>query len=325
MSSAFVTGATGFLGQHLVLQLLDAGWSVRALKRDESDVGALADRSVDWVNGDLCDIESLGRAIDREFDAVFHVAADTSMWRGDRERQTRINVEGTRNVLRAHVASRSHRFVHTSSIAVWGTASGTLNEKTPRDASVLKVNYSRTKSMAEALVQSGVSQGMSAVILNPAHIMGPLDRHNWIRLIQQVGAGRLPGIPPGCGSFADVRQVARAHIEAVERGRSGENYLLGGEGHGFAEVVAAIAERLEVEVRAKRVPAFVLRGMARIQDLTARVSGKRPDLTPEEASFVCARQLCDSSKATEELGYRITPFDQLLDDTIVWARGEGLV
>jgi nucleoside-diphosphate-sugar epimerase len=325
MARAFVTGANGFLGQHLTQQLVADGWQVRGLCRASSDPGILSDLDIDLVDGDITDAESIRRALDSPFEAVFHVAADTSTWRGDRERQTRINVEGTRNVLTAFVASRSARFVHTSSIAVWGLQAGTLTEKTPRDASVLSVNYSRTKSQAENLVQSGIAQGMDGVLLNPAHIMGPLDRHNWVRLIQMIATDSLPGIAPGAGSFADVRQVARAHIVAVEKARAGENYLLGGESRSFAEVVSQIAQQLKIQVRARQVPAPMLKTVARIKDWWSHIDGQRPDITPDEAAFVCARQLCDSSKAINELDYRVTPFEELLTDTIEWARSKDMI
>lgn len=324
MPTAFVTGATGFLGQHLVLQLKEQGWTVRALRRAGSPAGTLESAGVEWMTGDITDAAAVHDAIRERCDVVFHLAADTSMWWGDRERQTRINIDGTRNLLEAWESRSGGCFVHTSTIGVWGLREGDVNESTPRhEPSVRRINYARTKSLAESLVRETASRGRRAVILNPAHVMGPLDRHNWIRLIEMVAGNRLPAIASGSGSFADVREVARAHLTAVERARPGVNYLLGGENHSFAEAIDTIADRLGVAVRAPRLPAPALRGIARVKDWSSRVTGRRPDITPDEAAFVTLRQRCDSTRAMDELGYRITPFPVLVDDTVEWARSAG--
>jgi len=324
MPTAFVTGATGFVGQHLVLQLREQGWTVRALRRVGSSAGALESVGVEWMTGDITDGAAVHEAMHQGCDVVFHLAADTSMWRGDRERQTRVNVEGTRNMLEAWESRGGECFVYASTIGVWGLREGEVNESTPRhDSSVQRINYARTKSLAESQVRDAANRGRRAVILNPAHVMGPLDRHNWIRLIEMVAGNRLPAIASGGGSFADVREVARAHIAAVERARPGVNYLLGGENHSFAEAIGTIADRLGVVVRAPRLSAPALRAVARLKDWTSRVTGRRPDITPDEAAFVTLRQRCDSTRAMDELGYRITPFPVLVDETVEWARAAG--
>lgn len=323
--SALVSGGTGFIGQHLVAQLLDAGWDLRLLCRDPSRATDLFKADVQCFEADITDADSLSAAQGRDYDVVFHVAANTSTWRLDREQQTRTNVEGTRNMLDVFKRSSAGRFVHTSSIAVYGLNGGMISERSRKDPNVRTINYSKTKVAAENLVRAAAADGADAVILNPCHVMGPLDEQNWIRLFQMVAAKKLPGIPPGAGSFADVREVARAHISASDLGVSGENYMLGGENHSFRHLIDAVAQRLDVRVKAPTVPAFVLKAAARGKDWWSRLSGVRPDMTPEEAAFVCDPQSCDSSRAISELGYRITPIGQILDDTIAWMRDEGLL
>ena len=325
MPQAFVTGATGFLGQHLVHQLIDAGWSVAVLHRAGSDLSSLAGLHIEHHVGDVTDRESVLRAVAHPFDAVFHVAADTSMRVQDADRQQAINVDGTRHVIEAVRESGSRRLIHTSSIAVWGIPQEKpVNEQTPHDTGAYWIGYCRTKAESEALVRDSAAD-TGAVILSPAHVMGPQDRHNWVRLFQMVAAEKLPGIPPGTGSFADVRDVARTHINAVERGTTGGVYLLGGENHTFAAVVRMIAQATGARVRKPVVPGAALRALAHIKGWLARIRGGEPDLTPEEAAMVIADVPVDSSLAVRELDHAIRPLAETIEDTVAWMKAEGML
>ncbi|HHK40801.1 MAG TPA: NAD-dependent epimerase/dehydratase family protein, partial [Planctomycetaceae bacterium] len=130
--TAFVTGATGFLGLNLVEVLLEGGWHVTALHRPSSDCSRLQGLNVELVEGDILDRDSLKAAIPPGVDAVFHVAADTSMWSRAAARQERINVDGTRNVIAAAIERRAGRMIHTSTIAVYGFQDGIITEESPR-------------------------------------------------------------------------------------------------------------------------------------------------------------------------------------------------
>jgi nucleoside-diphosphate-sugar epimerase len=318
--SALISGGTGFIGQHLVEQLLAADWTLHMFCRDLKKAEVFSKAGVQCIKADITDADSLSAALGHDYDVVFHVAANTSTWRLDREQQNRTNIDGTRNMLALFKRAGAGRFVHTSSVAVYGLNGGMISERSRHNPNVRKINYSHSKVVAEDLVRAAVADGADAVILNPCHVMGPLDEQNWIRLFQMVAANKLPGIPPGAGSFADVREVARAHIIASEKGVSGKNYMLGGENHTFRNLIEAVAQRLDVSVKAPTVPALVLKAAARTKDWWSRLSGTRPDMTPEEAAFVCDPQSCDSSRAISELDYRITPLEEILDDTIAWTR-----
>lgn len=321
MPSAFVTGATGFLGSHLLAELVRQGWEVAALHREQTPIPETKG-PVRWVAGDLTDAKQVMRALDRPYDAVFHTAADTSQWSAHRARQTRVNVQGTNAVLSAAAARGVGRFVHTSTVAVWGFPGGTIDESTPRDASAYWVNYAHSKALAESLVKESA---VEHVILNPAHILGPGDRHNWVRLFKMVLNNRLPAIPPGAGSFADVRQVARAHVSAYHHGVPGENYLLGGVNASFQEVVRMIAEVGQTRLRRPVAPAWLMRLLAHWHVLRARLGGGEPELTPESVAFTIHREACDSSRAQAVLDYQITPLRTLVNDTVYWMKREGLV
>ena len=221
--SAFVTGSTGFLGLNLVEQLTQADWRVIALHRPSANLNHLREFPVETVEGDLTDLDSLRRAMPQDLDAVFHVAADTSMWSRHAARQTEVNVVGTVNVLEAARAAKARRLVHTSTWTTYGLEQGDISETCPQLGGTSWINYNRTKFLAEEKVRAAVKNGLEAVIINPCHIMGRYDRHGWARLILNLCNKWIPAAPPGAGSFCHAREVARAHIAAAERGRVGQN------------------------------------------------------------------------------------------------------
>lgn len=323
---AFVTGGTGFVGMNLLQQLLEQGWEVTALVRPDSPLEYIKGLAVNLHPGDITNPASLENGIAKNVDAVFHVAASTNIWSRNNEQQTRINVDGTRNVLQAAVRAGAGRLVHTSSFIVWGFHQTLLNERSPWLDNANWINYVRTKRAAETLVKEAVAKRrVDAVILNPAHILGPGDTHNWSRVIRLVHENNLPGVPPGGGAFADVREVARAHISAFHRGRKGENYLLGGNDTLFIDVVRMTGEILGRKVPGNPSPAWLLKAVSQAYVLASALTGKEPDLTPEGVAMIIRHIECDSSRAVEELGYRFTPVRQLLVDTTQWLRDKGML
>jgi nucleoside-diphosphate-sugar epimerase len=324
--SAFVTGATGFVGMNLVRELAGNGWQVTALVRASSPIEDIADLDIELREGDVTQADSVIDAMPERPDCVFHVAASTSIWSRQNEQQTRINVDGTRNVAAAAVRRSAGRMVHTSSFVVWGFHEDEIDEDSPRLDNADWINYVRSKREAENVVRSAIARdGLDGVILNPAHILGPGDRRNWSRMIRMVNDGKLPGVPPGGGAFADVREVARAHVEAFHRGRRGHNYLLGGEDTRFIDVVRMTGEVLDRKVPRRASPGWLLKAAARLYTLRAAMDGREPDITPEAAAMITRHLPCDSSKARRELGYRFTPTRRLVEDTCHWMRERGML
>ena len=325
MTTVLVTGATGFVGQHLLRELREAGVTVRALSRSDASDATLAAAGIASVRGDLAQPQSLASAVTADLDAIFHTAADTSTWRGDAARQTLVNVEGTRALAQAALAS-GVRMIHTASVSCFShLVHATLTEDTPRRGGESWVNYERSKYLGEEAVRAAMAQGLQATILYPAHIFGPGDTHNWARLVQLVDRGELPGAPPGAGAFADVREVAKAHVAAWQRDCVGRSYLLGGEHARFLDLIQRIGRRLGRKVPERATPAVAIRAYARLQEFIAGVRGRKPALTAEAAQFTCHDLVVDSARAQRELDYRITPLDRLLDDTIGWMRGAGML
>ncbi|HVF35073.1 MAG TPA: NAD-dependent epimerase/dehydratase family protein [Candidatus Saccharimonadia bacterium] len=325
-STAFVTGGSGFLGQHLVRRLVAGGVRVRALARSDASKRLVEAAGAEPVPGELTDPASLDAALAQPTDVVFHAAADTNRWTPNNARQTRINVEGTRMLAETALARGAKFFVHTSSVSSFShLVDEELTEDSPRRGGESWVNYERTKFLAEEQVRGAMARGLEAAIVHPAHIFGPGDTSNWAQLVQLVDRGQLPGAPPGSGAFADVREVARAQIEAWRRRRSGEAYLLGGEHATFVDLIARIGRELGRRTPRRATPAFVLRAYAWTLDMASRVTGREPAITREAAVFTCHALRVDSSKAMRELDYGITPLDRLLADTIAWMRQNDML
>jgi len=322
--TAFVTGATGFLGLNLVEQL-ESDWDVVALHRSTSNLGALGKFAVRLVQGDLLDPVSLKHAMPKRVDAVFHLAADTSVWSRHNDRQTGVNVEGTANLLQAALAAEARRFVHTSTWNTYGLEQGELSEEMPQLGGSSWINYNRTKFLAEQQVRDAVERGLEAVIVNPCHIMGRYDRHGWARIVINLCNRWIPGAPPGSGTFCHAEQVAKAHIAAAERGETGGNYLLGGDFASLLEVFRIVGEVSGCRAPKIALPASAFRLAARLNVMLASVTGREPELTPEGVEMVSASAKVVSRLAERELGYRPVPLKTMIEDSYTWLKAEGLL
>ena len=327
MATVLLTGATGFVGQHLLRELVAAGHAVRGLSRSASGDAAIRALGGEPVRGTLGEDSSaewaLLQAAVEGCEAVFHTAADTTQWRPHNAVQTRTNVGGTEALLRAAEGAGVRRFLHTSSVSAYShLAHGVLREDVPQRGGESWVNYERSKFLAEQAVRGS---RLDWVVFQPSHVLGPGDTRNWARLILLVDQGKLPGAPPGSGAFADVREIARAQVRALHDGIAGEAFLLGGAHARFVELVGLIGGRLGRKTPSRATPAWLLKALARASDAVSRVTGTMPDITPEAAVFACHDLAVDSSKAIARLGYRETPLPDLLDATIAGLRDAGLL
>lgn len=175
------------------------------------------------------------------------------------------------------------------------------------------------------MLEADAKGQIEANVLNPAHVLGPGDRHNWASMFLMIDQDKLPGVPPGSGVFADVREIAKAQLVAWRLPAHGQTFLLGGAPASFLELVQTIARELDRRVPEKTLPAGFLRGYARVLDAISRVTGREPSITPQAVSFTCQHLRVDSSKAMCELAYKLTPLDVLVHDTCVWLREQGML
>jgi dihydroflavonol-4-reductase len=310
------------VGVNLVRELRASGWDVLAIHRPSSDLTYLRPTGARLAVADAADAASVFTSMPDDVDAVFHVAGNTSLWKGDKAKQTLANVDGTRNVVGAALAHRAKRFIHTSSIVAYGLHDGVrIDESTPSNAGAMWVNYNRTKWLAEEEVRRGVSRGLDAVILNPGNILGPFDLANWSRMFVLLSAKRLPAVPPGSMPWCHVRDVVAAHIAALERGRTGENYLLTGPDAHFSEVMALAAGHMGAKAPFP-APRIAMRIAGRVGEWKSAFTRKAPYTTPEMALLFCSTMLYSRAKAERELGYSTCDLATMVKDTYDWLVAE---
>lgn len=327
MKTAFVTGGAGFLGLNIIEQLRQANVDVVALHRPSSNVERLKRFDVRLVQGTITSPDDVMAAMPEDCDAVFHVAGNTSLWSGDRDDQTRDNVDGTRHMIEAAIARGAKCFIHTSSISAFSRQEPpSYDEVSESTALRSSSNYERSKYLGELEVLKGVERGLRAVIMNPGSILGRYDTRSWARLIILADRGGLPGVPDGDGWFCDGEQVARAHIAAVEKGRSGERYILAGTDASLLEFVTVAGRHLGRKVPTKTTPLSLLRLVAWAGQLGSYFTRRAPTLTPEGVAIMArAKSSPSSAKAMRELGYQIKPLDEMMKTACTWLREEGLV
>ena len=325
MPSAFVTGGTGFVGLNLIQELRAQHWDVVACHRQSSNLELIRRFSPRLVVADVLDRQQLLQAMPERLDAVFHVAGSVNFWRPRNDEQTRINVDGTRNVVEAALERKAQRFIHMSSLAAWGPSDGdVIDESSPSRAPGHPVNYFRTKWLAEQEVQRGIERGLRAVFINPANMLGPYDPNTWSRTFTLVAQGRLPLAPPGAAPWCHVHEVVRAVVAAVERGGIGERYLLAGTQASYRELFDHVCELLG-QKPLRVAPRWLLVTLAAVRDQMSRFTGREPEITPDMARVLASRFEVRSTKAERELGYRSVPFRQMVEDTFEWMRAEHLV
>ncbi|MBI1909649.1 MAG: SDR family oxidoreductase [Deltaproteobacteria bacterium] len=320
-----VTGGTGFLGAHVVRLLLEEGHRVKVLLRKSSPRRLLEGMKVEEFIGDVTDRKSVFEAV-RGMEIVFHVAGYISFWRGEKEIQTQVNVEGTRNIVEASLENGVGRLIHTSSIAALGRVpDGALGDETlPFDWWPYRINYNNSKYLAEKEVEKGVAQGLSAVVVNPATIFGPGEIHAHSgRLILSIKKGRVPFYVPGGCCTCDVRDVARGHLLAWKKGKVGERYILGGENFTWKEIMTVVADLVGARPPSFQLPTPLYKGMARLLEGIALFTKKRPSITTETAHYLGHCFYFSSEKAIRELGYTITPFRKTIEEAYRWFLENG--
>jgi len=325
MRTAYVTGATGFVGLNLVERLAREGWRVVALHRESSDLQYLSRFDVERVVGDVVDHASLLRSMPEEVDVVFHVAAMVSLWSHDNDVQTKINVEGTRNVVDVALRKKAARFVQTSSFVAFGPQHGdVLREDSESRAQGHWVNYFRTKHLSDNEVLAGIDKGLHACFIHPGYVLGPYELGNFSEMFRLLKAKTLPGVFPGSGGWCHVGQVVDAMIRAAEVASAGDRFLIGAANAPVPEVAAKIAERVGVSAP-RPIPRWALSAYSRLLVWGSLLTGREPDLTPEAVHMLSMDVTLDCSKAERELGYREVSLDTMVDDTYQWLQAEGRI
>ena len=322
--TALITGADGFVGLNLTRELLSHGWDVKALCLPGHSNVYLHQMGPTIIRGDITDKSSLLSLFPEDLDAVFHLAADTSLRSSKNAHQTNVNVLGTRNVVEAALRKRTKRFIHLSSVAVFGFHQGPIHEKTPSKVHATDINYFISKASAETEVISGIQKGLDATILNPGNIIGPYDTKGWAQIFIKIKEDQFSGIGKGGGSFCHVYEVVKVMREAVDKGRTGERYLLGGVDASFHELAVTAQKIIGGNVPNKPVSGFMMPFLCWVVIFFCTLRGKEPFLTPEIAKLSTNWLRVDATKAQKELGHSRHSLEKMIKDSCQWLSSQNM-
>jgi dihydroflavonol-4-reductase len=325
-SVALVTGASGFLGSAITAALRTSGrCRVVAFVRASSPRTNLDPRDA-VVEGDLNDRGSLAAAL-KGVRYLFHAAADYRLWARNPEEIIRNNVDGTRHVMEEALRAGVERIVYTSSVATLKIADGApATEESPLAEDAAIGAYKRSKVVAERLVEAMIERdGLPAVIVNPSTPIGPRDIRPTPtgRIIVEAASGRMPGFVDTGLNLVHVDDVAAGHLAALERGRIGERYILGGQNVLLADMLTDIAHMVGRRPPRWKLPRRALYPIAYGAELMARVWGGEPFATIDGLRMASRHMFFEDAKARRELGYVSRPYREGLADAIAWFRARG--
>ncbi len=343
---AFVTGATGFLGSHVARVLAEQGAELRLLVRPTSNLRNLDDlKNADRIEGDLRDAASISKALSG-CDVVFHVAADYRLWVRDPDEMYRSNVEGTRSLLEAARKQGVRRVVYTSSVATMGFtsnhAAGELrsgegvrlhtstvaDEESPVSLADMIGHYKRSKFMAEQVAVDAARSGVDVVIVNPTTPIGERDIKPTPtgRIVLDFLKRKFPAYVETGLNLVDATECARGHVQALEKGRSGERYILGGENLTLKQILDRLAAITGLKSPTLKLP-YLFAFAAGVVDemVTGRLLGREPRATIDAVRMGRKMMFVSSAKGERELGWRMVPVDGALRRSVDWFRGNGYV
>ncbi|MGH7862287.1 MAG: NAD-dependent epimerase/dehydratase family protein [Candidatus Dormibacteraceae bacterium] len=317
-----ITGASGFLGSHLCRRFVRDGHEVTALVRPTSDDRAIAELSPRRVHGDVTNPAEVRTAVTGQ-DAVIHAAANGAYWRQLRAAQARVNVEGSRNVAVACREAGVSRLVQVSSMAaigIPGRGEGPADETFCFNLAATGLNYHLSKALAEDAVRQEVQRGLDAVIVNPGSIFGPFGRrYRGGEMIAKVRGRRIVPSFVGGRNVVHVDDVVDGIARALERGRSGERYILGGENLSYRRIVELAAARLGEHPIVVPVWPVVTGLLAAAIEPLGALTGRRPFMTYDIHYCSARNQYYCSDKARAELGYSARPFANIVQDYLEWS------
>lgn len=316
----FVTGGTGFIGSNLVRLLLKQGYKIRALVRPTSNLDNLESLDVEIITGDLND-GNLNKKM-QGCRALFHVAAHYSLWQADRESLYLNNVLGTRNILAAAQQAGIERTVYTSSVAAIGVGKDglTVNENHQSPVEKLVGHYKKSKYFAEQEALKAYHSGQDVVIVNPSTPIGSWDIKPTptgtiiLRFLQR----KMPFYVDTGLNWIDVEDVAWGHLLALEKGKSGDRYILGHQNLTLKEIFEHLAQITDLTAPQQSIPHFIPHAYALIDELILGAMGKQPSVSLDGVKMARQKMYYDASKAVRELGLPQSPIKPALQKAVKW-------
>jgi dihydroflavonol-4-reductase len=324
---AFVTGATGFVGSHVARVLAEQGADLRLLVRSESTLRNIQELKADQVTGDLRDAASLKKAV-AGCDVIFHVAADYRLWVRDPDEMYRSNVQGTQAILDAAREARVRRVVYTSSVATMGfTSNGHVaDESSPVSLANMIGPYKRSKFMAEEIAMEAGRSGMDVVVVNPTTPVGERDIKPTPtgRIVVDFLKRKFPAYVDTGLNLVDVTECARGHVSALEKGKSGERYILGGENLTLKQILDKLAVITGLPSPKIRVPYVVALATGVVdQVVTGYIRKREPRATIDAVRMGRKKMFVSSSKAERDLGWQTASVDNGLRRAVEWFQTNG--
>jgi farnesol dehydrogenase len=328
--SILITGATGYIGSSLTFKLAGNGHEVRILCRKKPTAPEYDRPNIKVIPGDIHDLDALREAM-KGVDQVYHMAAFARLWAKDKDTFRYINVEGAANVFQAALEAGVSKLVYTSTAGVIGPSDDKpMTEDRPRITGFFNL-YESTKAESEKMAAEYTRKGLPVVITNPSRVYGPgLDTvSNPVTKIVERYIKRdwkvIPGSGDDIGSYCYIDDVVDGHIGAMEKGKPGERYIMGGVNATFNELLDTISRLSGVRYRQWHVPFFALKAATRFMLFRAEMTGKPPLVTPDWVAKYAYDWALDSSKAQREIGYHIRPLEEGIGATIEWVRKYRMV
>lgn len=327
MGISFVTGATGFVGSHVVEKLLSRGEKVRALVRLESSLENLKGFSVDLVRGDLKNPETFSKAL-CGCDTLYHVAAEYTLWVRNPQVLYESNVQGTLNIIKASLEAGVRKIVYTSTVGVLGIAKegGCGTEETPAGLDDMISHYKRSKFLAELEVRKMAKEGAPIVIVNPSTPVGTRDIKPTPtgQMIVDFLKGKMIGTVETGLNLIDVEDAAEGHILAAEKGRIGERYILGNRNLWLKEIFEILSHLTGIRAPRFKIPHWAALGLAHVNTAYANWISHQPPSIPVDGVRMAKKVMFfDPAKAVRELGLPQRSIEEALQKAVSWFKDKN--
>ena len=327
MKKVFLTGATGFIGGNLVQKLLDQGYSVKTLVRDRKKLEKFKwEDKVEIIWGDILKPESFKGKIN-DCEVVIHSAALIAFWNKIWNKLYTINVVGTKNILAEALNSGCKKFIHISSVAAigYGENNEPINETHPYNWSKHKICYMETKHQAELEVFKAIKKGLNATLVNPANVWGVGDYKGRRVLVIKALKWGLPFYVNSGTNFVDVDAVCEGIINAIEAGKVGERYILGGENLPIRDFLGIIAEEVKAKKPFLPLPKLPITMLSYSQELLGTFTNISPRPAASQLCFFGKNIYYDSTKAIKELKMPFIPIRECIHKTIKFYKDNNLL
>lgn len=318
----FVTGGTGFVGANLVRLLLDEGYQIKALVRESSNLSNLKGLEIELVIGDLNEPDLHEKMKDCE--VLFHVAAHYSLWKKDKDSLYKSNVLGTKNILNCAKKANIQRTIYTSSVAAIGVRKDgkIADENYQSPVENLISDYKKSKYYAEQEVIKAVELGQDIVIVNPSTPIGAYDLKPTPTgdIILRFLMGKMPAYVNTGLNFIDVKDVAKGHILALERGKKGDRYILGNENLSLKDFLEKLASITGLKAPQNTVPLWLPLTVAYVDEFILAKLGKSPSVPVDGVKMSKQTMFYNATKAVKELGLPQSSLDNAIKDAVEWFR-----